>query len=151
MVDRFHDNNNRKPVPSEGKTLGFGTEDQLQTSCGGTLQGITNHLDYIKDLGCTALWLSPIYENNEESYHGYAVQDYTEVDKRFGSKEDLAALVDAAHARDMRVFLDVVLHHTGNNWSYPNEYAYYYYNGAVFPFGKWRYEDKPVPTDVAKP
>ncbi|MEX1241089.1 MAG: alpha-amylase family glycosyl hydrolase [Cyclobacteriaceae bacterium] len=88
MVDRFHDNQSRKPADIEGKTKGFGSPDGLKESCGGTLRGITNHLDYIRDLGCTSLWLSPVFENNPESYHGYAIQDYTQIDKRFGTKAD---------------------------------------------------------------
>lgn len=151
MVDRFHDDNDRKPTEVNGKLNGFGTPKQLTTSCGGTLSGITRHLDYIRDLGCTALWLSPVFENNSESYHGYAIQDYTEVDQRFGTKEDLANLVDAAHAMNMRVFLDVVLHHSGDNWSYPYQYDYYYYNGLTFPFGRWRFDDKPVPIELRNP
>lgn len=151
MVDRFHDDHIRRPVASAGKTCGFGTDDQLLKNCGGTLKGITNHLDYIKDLGCSALWLSPVFENNESSYHGYAIQNYLQVDKRFGAKEDLINLVDAAHALDMRVFLDIVLHHSGNNWCYPDDLDYFYYDGAEFPFGKWRYEDRPVPVELRNP
>ncbi len=151
MVDRFHDNNQRKPIRSNGKATGFGSPEQLRTTCGGTLKGITKNLEYIHDLGCTALWLSPVFENNVDAYHGYAVQDYTEVDPRFGTKEDLIKLVDAAHELEMRVFLDIVLHHSGDNWSYPNDSEYYYYNGVVFPFGKWRLEDKPVPIELRNP
>lgn len=151
MVDRFHDNHDRIPVETSGKTCGYGTPEQLRRSCGGTLKGITKNLGYIKDLGCTALWLSPVFENNEDSYHGYAIQDYTEIDKRFGTTQDLANLVDAAHELDMRVFLDIVLHHSGNNWSYPGDFEYYYYNGVVFPFGKWRFDDKPSPIELRNP
>ena len=151
MVDRFHDDHDRKPSKTEGKTKGFGSDTQLQESCGGTIRGITRHLEYIKNLGCTSLWLSPVFENNEESYHGYAIQDYTRIDKRFGTKEDLEELVDAAHAMDMRVFLDIVLHHSGNNWSYPDNQDYYYYEGAVFPFGRWRQDDKPLPIELRNP
>lgn len=151
MVDRFHDNNNRHPASVNGKTKGFGSTEQLKKPCGGTLKGITNHLDYIKDLGCSALWLSPVFENNPQSYHGYAIQDYTQVDKRFGTTRDLEELVDKAHALDMRVFLDIVLHHSGDNWSYPGDYDFYYYNGAVFPFGTWRYDEKPVPVELRNP
>lgn len=125
LVDRFHDDHTRKPVPSGGKSVGYGSPTQLQKTCGGTLKGITNHLGYIRDLGCTALWLSPVFENNADSYHGYAIQDYTEVDARFGTRKDLAELVDAAHALNMRVFLDIVLHHSGNNWFYPSDFEYY--------------------------
>jgi glycosidase len=151
MVDRFHDDAKRKPSTTTGKTLGFGTADQLKKTCGGTIKGVLKNLEYIKGLGCTALWLSPVFENNADAYHGYAIQDYTEIDKRFGTKQDLADLVDAAHAMDMRVFLDIVLHHSGNNWSYPDDLDYYYYNGAVFPLGKWRYDDKPSPVELRNP
>lgn len=151
LVDRFHDDRIRKPLLRDGKVLGFGTPEQLQKTCGGTLNGIRNNLDYVKHLGCTALWLSPVFENNADAYHGYAIQDYTEIDKRFGTKEDLADLVDAAHALDMRVFLDIVLHHSGDNWSYPNDDLYYYYDGATFPFGEWRFKDKPVPQELRNP
>lgn len=151
MVDRFHDSNSRRPHNIKGKTKGFGSSEQLRQTCGGTLQGIKQNLNYIKKLGCTALWLSPVFENNPLSYHGYAIQDYTIIDKRFGTTEDLAELVDAAHALDMRVFLDIVLHHSGDNWSYPDDLPYYYYNGATFKFGKWRYEDKPVPYELRNP
>ncbi|WP_276370767.1 alpha-amylase family glycosyl hydrolase [Chryseolinea sp. H1M3-3] len=151
MVDRFHDDYERSPLPSAGKTKGFGTEEQLKHTCGGTLRGITKHLDYIRDLGCTSMWLSPVFENNANAYHGYAVQDFTQIDKRFGTLKDFVDLVDRAHALDMRVFLDVSLHHSGDNWAYPHDYPYYYYNGAVFPFGKWRYEDKPVPVELRNP
>lgn len=151
MADRFHDSQPRTPVGTPGKTPGYGTPGQLHKACGGTLRGITDHLHYIKNLGCTALWLSPVFENNDDAYHGYAIQDYTEIDKRFGTKEDLAALVDAAHGLNMRVFLDIVLHHSGNNWSYPGDHEYYYYNGVVFPFGKWRFEDKPSPVELRNP
>ncbi|HEY0745041.1 MAG TPA: alpha-amylase family glycosyl hydrolase [Chryseosolibacter sp.] len=151
MVDRFHDDHDRKPASNAGKTAGFGTAEQLRSSCGGTLKGIVKNLDYIKELGCTALWLSPVFENNEDVYHGYAIRDYTEVDQRFGTKKDLEELVDAAHALNMRVFLDIVLHHSGNNWSYPDDFEYYYYNGATFPFGRWRYADKPSPVELRNP
>jgi len=151
MVDRFHDDHNRTPRDVQGKAQGFGTNEQLRNTCGGTLRGIRNHLDYIKNLGCTALWLSPVFENNADAYHGYAIQDYTTVDSRFGTIDDLAELVDAAHAWEMRVFLDIVLHHSGDNWSYPGDYPYYFFNGAIFPFGKWRYENKPSPVELRNP
>jgi glycosidase len=151
IVDRFHDDLHRTPANVSGKVKGFGSSEQLKRRCGGTLRGIKDHLDYIRDLGCSALWLSPVFENNADSYHGYAIQDYTEIDKRFGTKEDLADLVDAAHALDMRVFLDIVLHHSGDNWAYPDDQPYYFYNDAVFPFGKWRYADKPSPIELRNP
>lgn len=149
LIDRFHDDHIRKPKNTHPK--GFGKEEQLKKICGGSIRGIINNLDYISGLGCTALWLSPMFENNPESYHGYAIQNYLEIDKRFGTKEDLEELVDAAHKLDMRVFLDVVLHHSGNNWFYPDDAPYYYYNGATFPLSGWRSDDHPIPIELREP
>src|SRR3989442_8181833 len=101
MVDRFHDNRNRSPVSTPDRSKGSGTPKQLKEFCGGTINGISNHLDYIKDLGCTAIWLSPVFENNDDGYHGYAIQNYLDIDPRFGTKEDLIKLVKEAHARNM--------------------------------------------------
>ncbi len=151
LVDRFHDSNKRHNADFDVRHSGFGDDTQLVRQCGGTLRGIINHLDYIKNLGCTAIWLSPVFKNNPESYHGYAIENYLEIDERFGTKADLEDLVEMAHDYDMRVFLDIVLHHTGNNWQYPDGNDYYYYNGLEFPFGSWRYEDKPIPIELRNP
>lgn len=151
LVDRFHDNNKRHSLEFTDRHSGFGDEQHLQKSCGGTLRGIIDHIEYIKNLGCTAIWLSPVFQNNPEAFHGYAIENYLEVDKRWGTKEDLEELVDVAHDLDMRVFLDIVLHHSGDNWSYPGQYDYYYYNGLQFPLEKWRYEDKPIPLELRNP
>jgi alpha-amylase len=151
LVDRFHDDHNRAPILSETRHSGFGNPDQLKKNCGGTLKGITRHLEYIHNLGCTALWLSPVFENNPESYHGYAIQNYLDVDKRFGTKAELEELVDKAHALNMRVFLDIVLHHSGDNWFYPNDAPYYYYQDIEFPLAGWRYENRPIPIELRDP
>ena len=150
LVDRFHDGLARKSAKSN-RSKGYGDSEQLKHVCGGTIRGIINNLDYISGLGCTALWLSPLFENNPESYHGYAIQNYLEVDKRFGTREDLEELVNAAHKLDMRVFLDVVLHHSGNNWFYPEDVPYYYYEGARFPLAGWRSNDHPIPIELRDP
>jgi len=164
LVDRFHDNRNRTPVltparvdrvdkvssPEMSEQVGM----QLSKFCGGTLRGVLTHLDYIKNLGCTALWLSPVFENNgapnpdSGTYHGYAIQNYLNVDPRFGSKQDLVDLVDAAHVRNMRVFLDVVVNHSGDNWFYPGDLPYYYFNDWQFPFGDWRLDNRPLPQEL---
>lgn len=151
LVDRFHDSSKRRPLDFEIRHHGFGEEAELQNSCGGTLRGIINHLTYIRNLGCTAIWLSPVFKNNPESYHGYAIENYLEVDSRWGSKEDFEQLVDLAHSYDMRVFLDIVLHHSGDNWNYPGHHDYYYYNGARYPLEAWRYDDRPVPIELRNP
>lgn len=151
MVDRFHDSHERQCAKFEIKHSGFGTDEQLEKQCGGTLRGITDNLEYIKNLGCTAIWLSPVFKNNPEAYHGYAIENYFEIDARFGTKEDFEGLIDRAHDYDMRIFLDIVLHHSGDNWNYPEGYDYYYYKGIEFPFGGWRYEDTPIPVELRNP
>lgn len=134
-MDRFHDDLERKPIDTADRRVGFGIAKQLQKICGGILKGITKHLDDIHELCSTALWLSPVVENNSFSYHGYAVENFLNIDPRFGSKQDHADLVDADHSLDIRVFLDIVLHHTENNWFYLGDVPYYYNQGVVFPFG----------------
>jgi glycosidase len=79
---------------------------------GGDLRGIRDHLDYIRDLGVTAVWINPLIENNTEiSYHGYAATDFYAVDRRFGTNEEYRALVAEAHARGLKVVLDHVSNH----------------------------------------
>ena len=91
---------------------------------GGDLQGITNHLDYFNDLGVTALWLTPVVENDmgltsengtmRSTYHGYAFTDQYKIDKRFGGNEAYKQMVDAAHARHIKVIQDAVYNHFGD-------------------------------------
>jgi glycosidase len=87
---------------------------------GGTLKGVTSKLDYLKGLGVTALWIGPIWRQRPdlETYHGYGIQNFLDLDPRFGTRQDLRDLVDAAHARGMYVLLDIIYNHSGNNWFY---------------------------------
>ena len=62
MVNRFHDSELRKSISTSTRSTGLGNEQQLTKSCGRTIKGVSNHLEYIKELGCTAIWLSPILE-----------------------------------------------------------------------------------------
>lgn len=151
LVDRFHDNHQRMPADIGGRRQGYGGDQQLSRIMGGTIRGITQHLDYIRDLGCTAIWLSPLFENNASSYHGYAIQNYLDVDKRFGTREELASLVDTAHSMDMRVFLDIVLHHSGDNWAYADDVQHNYAGGQEYPFGGWRSDNFPLPVELRNP
>lgn len=83
---------------------------------GGDLEGIIKQLDFLKDLGVTALWLNPILENNgPNSYHGYAATDLYRVDARFGSNDDYRRLVEEAHKRGLKVIFDHVNNHIGIN------------------------------------
>ncbi|MBL7825444.1 MAG: glycoside hydrolase family 13 protein [Saprospiraceae bacterium] len=90
--------------------------DSLVGRHGGDLQGIINHLDYLQDLGITAIWLNPELENDQkrESYHGYAVTDHYRVDRRFGTNDLLRELVQKCHERGIKVVRDVVLNHIGS-------------------------------------
>jgi glycosidase len=87
---------------------------------GGTLRGLRGRLDYLRDLGVTTLWIGPVWRQRAdlETYHGYGIQNFLDVDPRFGTRQDLRDLVDEAHARSMYVLLDVIYNHTGNNWFY---------------------------------
>jgi glycosidase len=141
LVDRF--DNNASAIPEfqpgvEGPTREMGAGHYFQ---GGNLKGIIRRLDYLQGLGCTAIWLSPILKNRQDlsdSYHGYGIQDFLEVDPRFGTLADLKALTAAAHERGMYVILDVVLNHAGDVWSYPGGERYYFDQDQAFPFGEWR-------------
>jgi len=79
-------------------------------------------LDYLRPLGITTLWVGPVLKQRAHlnTFHGYAIQDFLEVDSRFGTRKDLVALVDAAHGKDMHVILDIVFNHSGSNWLYAN-------------------------------
>ena len=157
MVDRFHDNLDRKPVQNEQRSAGSGSRDQLRRFCGGTLKGIMKNLDYINDLGCTSLWLSPIFENNDapdpnsDKYHGYSITNYLAIDPRFGTKQDLIDLVNAAHKLGIKVILDAVANHSGDTWYYLGGNPYFYYKDTQFPFGGWRMEDRPLPIELRNP
>jgi glycosidase len=87
---------------------------------GGTLKGVRSKLDYLKGLGVTALWVGPVWRQRPdlETYHGYGIQNFLDVDPRFGTRQDLRDLVDAAHDRGMYVLLDVIYNHSGNNFWY---------------------------------
>jgi neopullulanase len=83
---------------------------------GGDLKGVINNLDYLQDLGVTALWLNPVQENDQpyESYHGYAMTDFYNVDKRFGTNKDYKDLADKCHAKGMKIVMDLVNNHVGD-------------------------------------
>lgn len=82
---------------------------------GGDIQGIINHLDYLKELGVTALWCTPLLEDNDKtySYHGYAASDLYNLDARYGTNEDYKRLANELHKRDMKLIMDYVTNHWG--------------------------------------
>ena len=114
---------------------------------GGDLKGLTARLDYIQGLGATAIWFAPIFRNKpvqgpkgDESagYHGYWVTDFTQVDPHFGTNDDFKAFVDAAHARGMKVYMDIIANHTADVIRYREGDAngYRYRDKANFPYSR---------------
>ena len=96
--------------------------DRTQPSLrhGGDLEGIRQHLDYFNELGVTALWFTPVLENNSpdndhgfSTYHGYATTDYYKVDPRFGTNDEYRRLVDEAHQHGLKVVMDMIFNHCG--------------------------------------
>ena len=85
----------------------------LSQYCGGNYQGIINHLDYIKGMGFDAIWISPIVENTEGSYHGYHLTNLYNLNSHFGSESDFKSFVSACHSKDIWVMVDVVGNHVG--------------------------------------
>jgi len=86
---------------------------------GGDIKGIQDHLDYIKELGATAIWCTPLQENNysKYTYHGYAISDYYKIDPRYGNNEEYAGLVATSHEKGLKVIMDMVSNHSGI-WSW---------------------------------
>ena len=143
LVDRF---NNPAAAP---KHSWDGAHNAFQ---GGTLNGLRDQLDYLKELGVGALWLSPVLKNcqYQESYHGYGIQDFIAIDPRLASdpeaarqnpalvEHELRALVNAAHARGIYVIFDIVLNHTGDVFEYVLD------GGRGDGMAPWRNERYPI-------
>ena len=114
MPDRFSNGD-----PSNDKVPGMidptFNRDSLYYRHGGDLQGVINHLDYLQELGVTAIWLNPVLENNmpKTSYHGYAFTDHYKIDPRFGGDTAYKRLIDEMHKRGMKMVQDAVYNHVG--------------------------------------
>lgn len=145
MLDRFSDGRERDYIANDGTPVVAGPaattpafieadrDNAIATDadaarwrnagagwCGGTLKGLASKLGYIKRLGITAIWVSPIFRQVafQETYHGYGIQNFLDVDPHFGTREDLQALVSTAHELGIRVILDIILNHSGDVFSY---------------------------------
>ena len=90
---------------------------------GGDINGLMQRLDYIQSLGVTAIWLAPVFKNKpvqgppgreSSGYHGYWITDFLDVDPHFGTRTEFKALVDAAHRRGMKVYMDIITNHTAD-------------------------------------
>ncbi|MBM6992334.1 MAG: glycoside hydrolase family 13 protein [Prevotella sp.] len=120
MPDRFANGN---PKNDAFKTMQDKVCDRSEPSLrhGGDIEGIRQHLDYFNELGVTALWLTPVLENDRpadegkySTYHGYATTNYYRVDPRFGTNEDYRNLVIEAHAKGLKVVMDMIFNHCGD-------------------------------------
>lgn len=109
FVDRFYPGDGREWLPASS----------LEDFYGGTLWGVRDKLDYIAGLGATVIWLSPTWQSS--SHHGYDATDYYVTEPRLGGDEALRALVEAAHARGLRVMLDMVCNHVSHEHPYFQE------------------------------
>ena len=129
MPDRF----------ANGDTTNDSTDDtddkyarnELFGRHGGDIQGIIDHLDYISGLGATAIWCTPLLEDNqpEHSYHGYACTDYYHIDSRFGTNDLFKEYVNKAHEKDIKIIMDIVPNHAGSAhwWMEDTPFADWYH------------------------
>jgi glycosidase len=119
MTDRFADGNASNDGP--GAASAFSSAEAVAERArprgwhGGDFKGIEAHLDYLKQLGITTIWITPAYDNNpgRDSYHGYGATSMYRIDPHFGTVQDFQQLVDAVHARGMKFVLDTVPNHVG--------------------------------------
>ncbi|WP_199798852.1 alpha-amylase family glycosyl hydrolase [Qipengyuania thermophila] len=147
LPDRFENGdptNDRGGLTGDREVTGFDPTSQAFFQ-GGDLKGLTQRLDYIQGLGVTAIWFAPIFknkpvqgppDNRSAGYHGYWVTDFTQVDPHFGTNEEFRAFVDAAHARGMKVYMDIITNHTADVIRYAEGDAngYAYRSKADYPY-----------------
>jgi glycosidase len=116
MPDRFANGDYSNDASGMKDTLGVNRKNG-DARHGGDLKGIEEHLDYIKDLGMTSIWINPVLENDMDgySYHGYAMTDLYKVDKRLGGNEAYLKLIDKAHEQGIKIIMDMVANHVGTN------------------------------------
>ncbi|KUO05221.1 hypothetical protein AQJ67_07510 [Streptomyces caeruleatus] len=141
LPDRFaggSEANDRGGLSGDRTRTGFDPTDKHYFQ-GGDLKGVIDRLDYIKGLGTTAIWMTPVFKNRpvqtldghqSASYHGYAITDFTQVDPHFGTNAELSELIDKAHAKGMKVFFDVITNHTADLIDYAEQQYGYRSKGA---------------------
>ena len=119
VTDRFYDGNS-----TNNNAEGNYNPSNLYGVHGGDFQGIEQKLDYIKALGATAIWISPVILNTEGQFHGYSGWDFTQVAPHWGTLSNLQHMIQIAHAKGLLVIDDIVVNHagdliTGNGSGYP--------------------------------
>ena len=134
MPDRFANGN-----PANDTVKGMlepARRDDPSGRHGGDIQGVQEQLDYIKELGMTAVWLTPVFENDQtpeyKAYHGYAATDMYKIDRRFGSNEEFIAFVEACHANGLKVIMDMIHNHIGDQHWWMKD----------LPFKNWVHDQK---------
>jgi glycosidase len=162
MVDRFSDGkekgykDNNGKIVNDGNTLMYKNEDAGNatrtaaerqqwfeagnTFVGGTLKGIQSKIGYLKRLGVTSLWISPIFKQigKFNTYHGYGIQNFLDVDPHFGTREDLKDLTKTAHEHGIRVIMDIILNHSGDVFEYEGNPEPPWDSGKVYPVKGFR-------------
>ena len=142
MLDRFSDGNEQGYRDNDGRVVTTGSTPLFRAEdagnavrrdadaaawrqagarwVGGTLRGLRSKLGYLARVGVTALWISPVLKQvpARDSYHGYGIQNFLDVDGHFGTREDLRDVVASAHAHGIRVILDIIVNHTGDVFAY---------------------------------
>jgi glycosidase len=145
MPDRFSNGDPKNDVVKGMKETKL-NRDSMYYRHGGDLQGVINKLDYLKDLGITALWMTPEIENDMSlaSYHGYAATDHYKIDPRYGSLALYKTLVDKVHEKGMKIVKDIVHNHMGTeHWFFKDMPMKNWVNEWPV-FTQTSYRDEPV-------
>ena len=151
MPDRFAQGR-RDGKPVKMKTPYAIDRTQPSLRHGGDLEGIRQHLDYFTELGVTALWFTPVLENDSpdnngaSTYHGYATTDYYKVDPRFGTNEEYRRLTDEAHQKGLKIVMDMIFNHCGMEHPWVNDLPSQDWLNAP----EWLAAPKQAPTAVAE-
>lgn len=115
MVDRFNNGDNSNDFKVDA--------NDPKAYHGGDFQGIIDQLDYIKDMGFTAIWMTPVFDNADKGYHGYWIKDFYQTEEHFGSLDEFKQLVKEAHKRDLKIILDFVVNHVAPDHEWVNDPA----------------------------
>ncbi|MCC2617749.1 alpha-amylase [Aestuariibacter halophilus] len=121
LPDRFNNGDVSNDNGNPDKPISYGGLDLTSKWAfhGGDIKGLEEKLDYLQDMGITAIWMTPILRNKaiQEggfAHHGYWIVDFTELDPHFGTNAELKQLIDAAHERGMKIFFDIITNHTAD-------------------------------------
>ncbi|OAQ42362.1 alpha-amylase [Pedobacter psychrophilus] len=145
MPDRFSNGDKSNDVIKGLKETNL-NRDSMYYRHGGDIQGVINHLDYLKELGVTTVWMTPEIENDMHlaSYHGYAVTDHYKIDPRFGTNELYKKYVETAHAEGLKVIKDIVHNHIGSNHWFYNDLPMKSWLNQWPVYTQTSYRDQPV-------